>query len=69
MNKSLCKYFRAKSPGYGMVGGGISPAELENDNLATCWCIKTQGPMAPDSGFVAPLSCTEGRRCFVKADR
>lgn len=68
MNKSLCRYFKAKSPSYGMVAGGLSPTELENDNLAHCWCIKTQGPMAPDSGFVAPSSCVQGRSCYVKKE-
>ncbi len=68
MKKSLCKYFKAKSPGYGMIGGGTTPFDLEKDNLATCWCIKTQGPMAPDGSFVAPSSCVEGRKCYKASE-
>jgi hypothetical protein len=64
MSKKLCKYFRAKSPGMGLVGGGIASMNLENDNLATCWCIKTQGPSAPDGGFASPSGCVEGRSCY-----
>ncbi len=53
-----CKFFRAKSPYDGAV-------DLNIDNLATCWCIKTQGPAAPDNGYVDPARCVEGRGCFV----
>lgn len=69
MSKDLCKYFRAKSPGFGMVGGGVSSVHLEKDNLATCWCVKTQGPAAPDGGFAAPSTCVPGRKCYKRADR
>ncbi len=69
MRESLCKYFRAKSPGHGMVTGGSSPNLLQDDNLAQCWCIKTQGPMAPDNGFVAPSACVDGRTCFTIANK
>ncbi|MEL7004598.1 MAG: hypothetical protein AAFN93_17965 [Bacteroidota bacterium] len=63
--KVRCKFFRAKSPYHGAIAGGESSMELNSDNLASCWCVKTQGPMAPDAGFVEPTSCVEGRRCFV----
>lgn len=52
-----------------MVRGGTSPDDLEKDNLATCWCIRTQGPMAPDGGFAAPSACVKGRRCYAEAKR
>lgn len=60
-----CKFFRAKSPSYGLIDGGESFEVLNLDNLATCWCVKTQGPNAPDSGFVDPNHCIQGRKCFV----
>jgi len=67
MKKSNCKYFRAKSPSHGNIVGGVSnPESLMKDNLAQCWCIKTQGPMAPDSSYVSPSACLPGRKCFVE---
>ena len=60
-----CKFFRAKSPYHGAVAGGATDPDLNMDNLATCWCVKTQAPFAPDSGYVAPSLCVTGRRCFV----
>ncbi|MCG8385135.1 MAG: hypothetical protein MJA30_06310 [Cytophagales bacterium] len=62
---SRCKFFRAKSPYHGAVSGGSSAMDLNIDNLATCWCVKTQSPAAPDSGFVDPSRCITGRKCFV----
>jgi hypothetical protein len=66
MEKTRCKFFRAKSPYFGAVGGNGNAPGLELDNLASCWCVKTQGPMSPDNGFVAPSKCIEGRSCYVK---
>ena len=60
-----CKFFRAKSPYHGSVFGGDATADLNIDNLATCWCVKTQGPAAPDHGYVDPSRCVTGRGCFV----
>ena len=63
-----CKFFRAKSPMFGSVEGGSSHFDVNADNLASCWCVKTAGPMAPDSGFADPIKCISGRNCFVEPD-
>ncbi len=70
MDKSIsefnrCKFFRAKSPYHGSIEGGDASLSLNTDNLASCWCVKTQGPAAPDNGFVDPIQCISGRTCFV----
>ncbi len=65
-NMERCRFFRAKSPYHGAVGGGDSSMSLNDDNLANCWCVKTQGPTAPDYGFVDPTRCVSGRSCFTE---
>ncbi|MFY0652285.1 MAG: hypothetical protein JXQ96_09645 [Cyclobacteriaceae bacterium] len=60
-----CKFFRAKSPMFGAVPGGASHFDLNSDNLASCWCVKTSSPMAPDGGYVDPARCISGRGCFA----
>ncbi|TRX60079.1 hypothetical protein FNH22_08495 [Fulvivirga sp. M361] len=65
MDNKRCRFFRAKSPYHGAISGGDPIIGLNDDNLANCWCVKTQGPAAPDNGYVAPALCIEGRTCFV----
>lgn len=63
-----CEYFRAKSPYGGVNGSEDVMHELDVANLVSCWCVRTQGPAAPDNGFVDPDQCVSGRSCYVAPD-
>lgn len=61
---NICKFLRARNP-YGMMEGGSHPWLLLDDANTICWCINSAGAVGPDNGEVSPMSCQEGRSCFV----
>jgi hypothetical protein len=60
---TYCKYLRAKNS-YGLMEGGDNPWTMLDQANMICWCIKTGGMSAPDSGYVSPQKCKGGRKCF-----
>lgn len=62
--KKHCKFLRVKNP-YGAFKSEDGAAVFD-ENIATCWCVKTQGPAGPDGGYVDPLHCKLGRKCYVE---
>lgn len=60
-----CRYLRGKNA-YGLLEGGDKPFLNFDPATTTYWCLRTMGPVGPDSQPVHLSACgKEDRKCFT----
>ncbi|MCB0612476.1 MAG: hypothetical protein H6573_09865 [Lewinellaceae bacterium] len=62
-----CRYLRGKNA-YGTTEGGDKPFLNFDPATTTYWCLRTMGPVGPDSQPAHLSACGNGKRnCFTAA--